>query len=123
MRMYTWLWWETRQCVCYKDLLEDILKGQYCIKNMLLKVWNRQGKPMLESIAYISYTVACCVKSFEKHIYLILLFAGEQFVIESDGLLVRNVRRTDAGTYTCRARFVNSYKYLKRIHKKDQFNV
>ena len=44
-------------------------------------------------------------------------------MIESDGLLVRNVRRTDAGTYTCRARFVNSYKYLKRIHKKDQFTV
>ena len=55
--------------------------------------------------------------------YIISLFAGEQFVIESDGLLVRNVRRTDAGTYTCRARFVNSYKYLKRIHKKDQFKV
>ena len=90
---------------------------------MLLKVWNRQGKPMLESIAYISYTVACCVKSFEKYIYIISLFAGEQFVIESDGLLVRNVRRTDAGTYTCRARFVNSYKYVKRIHKKDQFKV
>ena len=68
--MYTWLWCETRQCVCYKDLLEDIQKGQYCINNMILKVWNRQGKPMLESIAYISYTVACCVKSFEKYIFL-----------------------------------------------------
>ena len=92
---------------------------------MLLKVWNRQGKPMLESIAYISYTVACYVESYEKHIYIISLFAGEQFVIESDGLLVRNVRRTDAGTYTCRARFVNSYNvtYLQRIHKKCQFKV
>ena len=37
---------------------------------MILKVWNRQGKPMLESIAYISYTVACFVKSFEKNIFL-----------------------------------------------------
>ena len=44
-------------------------------------------------------------------------------MIESDGLLVRNVRRTDAGTYTCRARFVNIYKYLKRKHRKDQFKI
>ena len=30
--------------------------------------------------------------------------AGDQYVIESDGLLVRSVQRGDAGTYTCRAR-------------------
>ena len=41
---------------------------------MLLKVWNRQGKPMLESIAYISYTVACCVEKFWKiYVYHLII--------------------------------------------------
>ena len=30
--------------------------------------------------------------------------AGDQYVIESDGLLIKAVTRKNAGTYTCRAR-------------------
>ena len=29
---------------------------------------------------------------------------GDQYVIESDGLVIQNVNRDNAGTYTCRAR-------------------
>ena len=29
---------------------------------------------------------------------------GEQYVIESDGLLIKEVTKKNAGTYTCRAR-------------------
>jgi len=31
-------------------------------------------------------------------------FLGDQYVIESDGLVIQNVNRDNAGTYTCRAR-------------------
>ena len=30
--------------------------------------------------------------------------AGEQYVIESDGLLIKDVTKKNAGTFTCRAR-------------------
>jgi Immunoglobulin I-set domain len=30
--------------------------------------------------------------------------SGDQYVIESDGLVIQNVNRDNAGTYTCRAR-------------------
>lgn len=32
------------------------------------------------------------------------ILAGEQYVIESDGLLIKGVTKKNAGTYTCRAR-------------------
>ena len=30
--------------------------------------------------------------------------AGDQYVIESDGLLIKDVTKKNAGTFTCRAR-------------------
>jgi hypothetical protein len=35
---------------------------------------------------------------------IIYYFSGDQYVIESDGLVIQNVNRDNAGTYTCRAR-------------------
>ncbi len=35
---------------------------------------------------------------------MFVLSSGDQYVIESDGLVIQNVNRDNAGTYTCRAR-------------------
>ena len=35
------------------------------------------------------------------HLYVIL---GNRYVIETDGLVIKSVRKEDGGTYTCRAR-------------------
>ena len=54
---------------------------------------------------------------FKKHkfrkkcwlIYQSLLFSvGDRYVIETDGLLIKGVDYNDAGTYTCRARVLET---------------
>ena len=35
-------------------------------------------------------------------------FVGDRYVIETDGLLIKNVDYNDAGTYTCRARVMET---------------
>ena len=42
-------------------------------------------------------------------IYQYLLFSiGDRYVIETDGLLIKGVDYNDAGTYTCRARVLET---------------
>ena len=33
-----------------------------------------------------------------------MFVSGDRYVIEPDGLIIKSVRKTDGGTYTCRAR-------------------
>ncbi len=36
------------------------------------------------------------------------LFLGDRYVIETDGLLIKGVSSADAGTYTCRAKVLET---------------
>ena len=43
-----------------------------------------------------------------QHKQFSFLFVGDRYVIETDGLLIKNVDYNDAGTYTCRARVMET---------------
>ena len=43
-----------------------------------------------------------------QHKQFTFLFVGDRYVIETDGLLIKNVDYNDAGTYTCRARVMET---------------
>ena len=42
--------------------------------------------------------------NFIKYIQLPSHCAGDRYVIETDGLLIKQISKPDGGTYTCRAR-------------------
>ena len=37
-----------------------------------------------------------------------LSFLGNRYIVETDGLLIKHVEQEDAGTYTCRARVLET---------------
>ncbi len=41
-------------------------------------------------------------------IYFFFYFSGNRYVVETDGLLIKNVVQSDASTYTCRARVLET---------------
>ena len=54
-------------------------------------------------IVNVKYVV-CSFKVITWRLYQLYLITGDQYVIESDGLLIKGVTKKNAGTFTCRAR-------------------
>ena len=67
-----------------------------CIQNNIIICAN--------SVKFMLDSNLCCFLHAHFLSLIILVRIGDQYVIESDGLLIKSVEKKDAGTYTCRAR-------------------
>ena len=58
-----------------------------------------------------------------RNVNTIVIIAGDRYVIESDGLLIKNVDYNDAGTYTCRARVMETGSLEERDIKLEVMKI
>ena len=64
----------------------------------------------LRSHLKMHYYTVCITKDYHT---------GDRYVIETDGLLIKKVNREDAGTYTCRARVLETGSLEERDIKME----
>ena len=58
----------------------------------------------------LNFTYFYTIFSYENLLIYpyVLFYTGDRYVIETDGLLIKGVDYNDAGTYTCRARVLET---------------
>ena len=54
-----------------------------------------------------------------SNLQCLYFLTGDRYVIETDGLLIKRVNQDDAGTYTCRARVLETGSLEERDIKME----